>query len=73
MMAPMKRSKLEMLDESSVREAKVIDNLNDGSQYKFLEVLENLTHENSLFFSECRENVLEKIISDMVEPVIRLQ
>ena len=47
-MGPVKRGKLETTDESSIREADVIENLKEGSQYQFLGVLENVNYEDSL-------------------------
>ena len=46
--AHVKRGKLETSDESSIREADVIQSLKERSQYKFLGVLENVNHEDSL-------------------------
>ena len=61
-MAHVKRGKLETLDEASIREADVIESLKEGSQYKFLGVLENVTHEDSLLLQNA-ENVYLKRLS----------
>ena len=57
----MKLGKLEKSDESTIREADVIQSLKEGSQYKFLGVLENVNHEDSLVLQNAENVYVERL------------
>ena len=60
-MAHVKRGKLETSNEPSIREADVIESLKEGSQHKFLGVLENVNHEDSLVLQNAENVYVERL------------
>ena len=59
--AHVKRAKLETSDESIIGEEDVIESLKEGSQYKFLGVLENVNHEDNLVLQNAEKVYLDRL------------
>ena len=60
--AHVKRGKLKTSNESTIREEDVIESLNEGSQYKFLGVLENVNHEDNLVLQKAEKVYVDRLL-----------
>ena len=57
----MKRGKLETLDGLIIREEDVIESLKEGSQYKFLGVLESVNHEDNRVLQNAEKVYMDRL------------